>query len=214
MDYVSGSYRRSRSNFATYEEALTIGTRYSAKSGDTPSCFACTIMKLKGKKEPRYSINADMVKKRKGNSRKGKAKSFGLNFLLGGGSLDLMVRFAIARIPAKRKATDRIAHPKPILVTRWFTMIGRTTPPRLEPAVTIPKAMARCRRNHVPTAAIAAEGIISYHVEVDPRWTWGEIGGLTSVEEERATDGTTEALGQKNLVILLRYGGHHQAKNM
>lgn len=134
---------------------------YEAKFGDTPIAFAYTMMKLKGKKEPKYSMKAEIVSRRKGISVNGVTKSLGLNFLRGGGSLDLIVKFAIAKSPRNRKATDRIAQPKPIRTTRRFTMIGRATPPRLEPAVTMPKAMARCRRNQVPTAARAIQDIVS-----------------------------------------------------
>jgi hypothetical protein len=121
------------------------------------------MMKLKGKKEPKYSMKAEIVSRMKGISLNGVTKSMGLNFLRGGGSLDLIVRFAIASSPRKRKATDRIAQPKPMRTTRRFTMIGRATPPRLDPAVTMPKAMARCRRNQVPTAARAMEDVVSYN---------------------------------------------------
>ena len=118
----------------------------------------------------------------------GVTTSFKSNFLRGGGNLDFRVRFAMAKSPRKRKAMDRIAQPKPMRTTRRFTIIGRTTPPILDPEVMIPKAMARCRRNQVPTAPIADVVI-------------RDCGGrklcerrLTGVEEERASHCTTNTL--------------------
>ena len=98
----------------TYDAALTMGTMYSARPGEIPNAFACTMMKLKGRKEPRYSMEAAIVKRRKGISLKGVMKSLGLNFLFGGGSLDLIVKLAMAKSPRNKKAMDRIAQPKPI----------------------------------------------------------------------------------------------------
>jgi len=57
------------------------------------------------------------------------------------------------------KATARIVHPKPIMGIRRWTMMGSTTPPRLEPETMMPNARARCLRNQVPQAAITKANV-------------------------------------------------------
>lgn len=79
-------------------------------------------------------------------------------------------------------------------------MMGRTTPPRLDPAVTMPKARARWTRNQVPRAAIANSGRLLDLMDM------GEADGiglrmLTGIEEKRAAYGTADALGEENLII-------------
>ena len=56
-----------------------------------------------------------------------------------------------------RNAEMRIAQPKPWLVTKWETMMGRRIPPKLAPLTIIPKANARRFWNQVPTALIAIQ---------------------------------------------------------
>jgi hypothetical protein len=75
-----------------------------------------------------------------------------------------------------------------MLTTRWFTIIGRTIPPRLEPAVMIPNATARCRRNQVPTAAIAAGKVISHCQKDRPKlnaMTYERRRGMSSLSHCR-----------------------------
>lgn len=72
--------RRGRGNLDSHDEALIIETRYSAKLRDSLSESACTMLNVKGKKEPRYIINDAMANRRKGNSVKGLTKSLGSNF--------------------------------------------------------------------------------------------------------------------------------------
>jgi len=106
--------------------------------------------------------NAAMVRSKNAGSEKGVTKSASLNFLRDGGSRDLMVQLPTTRRPRKRNAVARIAQPKPTRTTRRSTMIGRTTPPMLEPAVIMPNARARCLRNHVPSAVMAARCSVSF----------------------------------------------------
>lgn len=80
-------------------------------------------------------------------------------------------------------------------------MMGRTTPPRLDPAVTMPKARARWTRNQVPRAAIAISGCF---VRLDgyEGGRWVGLGMLTGIEEKRAAYGAANALGEENLIVL------------
>lgn len=67
----------------------------------------------------------------------------------------MIVRLPMVTMPSSKNATARNVHPKPISSTRWWTIIGSTTPPMLEPDAMMPIARARCRRNHVEQAVIA-----------------------------------------------------------
>ena len=40
------------------------------------------------------------------------------------------------------------------------------------------------------------------------------VGIRTGIEEERAANGTANALGQKNLIVFLGERGHHEPKDM
>jgi hypothetical protein len=51
--------------------------------------------------------------------------------------------------PSIRKAHILIVQPKPMAGMSRFTIIGRTTPPILDPLAAIPIARARFFRNHV-----------------------------------------------------------------
>lgn len=80
-------------------------------------------------------------------------------------------------------------------------MMGRTTPPRLDPAVTMPKARARWTRNQVPRAAIAIGDCV--RVGGYERGNGMGWGMLTGIEEKRAAYGTADALGEENLIVFL-----------
>jgi hypothetical protein len=58
------------------------------------------------------------------------------------GRKDEMVRLVIRSRPRMRKAHARIAQGNPILGIKCVTMIGKMTPPRDEPAMVNPPAMA------------------------------------------------------------------------
>lgn len=147
-------------------------------------------------------MNADAVRSRKGLSAKGVTKSIKLNFLPGGGSLDLTVKLPMTSSPRNSNAVERMAQPKPMRTTRRSTMMGRTTPPMLDPAVTMPKARARCARNQVPRAAIAISGCLLNLMDMGETH-WIAVGIHTGIEEKRAAKGTANALGEENLVVLL-----------
>jgi hypothetical protein len=90
----------------------------------------------------------------------------------------------------------------------WDTIMGRMTPPMLDPATMMPKARARRRANHVPAAARAV-----FHVSQVIR---SLIGACERTREEEKTTSyrTTHALRQEELVVLLGYRSHHQTKHV
>lgn len=59
------------------------------------------------------------------------------------GILDLTVRLVVVSTTKISSAVARMAHGKPILSINRLTMIGKITPPALDPVATIPKAVDR-----------------------------------------------------------------------
>jgi hypothetical protein len=59
------------------------------------------------------------------------------------------VKFVMMRRPRMRKAQILIVQPKPTFGSRWTTMIGNITPPKDEPAIAKPPAIARRFRKYV-----------------------------------------------------------------
>ena len=109
-------------------------------------------MKVKGMKMPKKMKKEPSVRRAKVGSLRGftnamREKGFGL-----GGSRDFTVRLAMMRRPRMRKAETRIVQGKPILGMRFWTRIGKITPPREDPLAMIPKARALLWKNQVATA--------------------------------------------------------------
>ena len=107
-------------------------------------------------KSPKKKQKPPAVTSRKGSSAKGVTKSMSLNGRLVGAMRERTVRLPMMSMARMRKAQVRMVQPKPMLLTIRSTMIGKMTPPRLEPDATMPKASARRRKNHVGTELKAA----------------------------------------------------------
>src|SRR2546421_12750691 len=96
-----------------------------------------------GRKRPMKKRNAEKVVTENVISFNGVmkcSKSKGRGF---GGRRDLTVRFAKTSSARIKNAEMRIAQPNPTSLFKWLTMMGRITPPRLDPAAVIPKACPR-----------------------------------------------------------------------
>lgn len=106
------------------------------------------------------------------SSVKGLKKPFRGSGAGDGGRRETMVRLAKTSRPKMRNAQARLeksaaasqlhtslvtymAHGKPIWVIRRLNMMGRKTPPKLEPPLTMPMARPLLRRNHVVTQPMA-----------------------------------------------------------
>lgn len=74
---------------------------------------------------------------------KGMRYSLAENGLGFGGILDLTVRLVVVSTTKISSDVARIAHGKPMSSINLLTMIGKTTPPALDPVATIPKAVER-----------------------------------------------------------------------
>lgn len=77
------------------------------------------------------------------------------SFLTFGVRRDLTVKFAIVSIPKIKKAQILIVHGNPTSLMSRGTMMGKITPPRLEPDAMIPNAAARLLKNQVPIEPMA-----------------------------------------------------------
>ena len=74
-----------------------------------------------------------------------------LNGRLVGAIRERTVRLAKTINASIRKAQMRISQPKPTSGINLTTIIGRITPPKDDPAATMPSAAPRFFRNHVET---------------------------------------------------------------
>lgn len=109
------------------------------------------MTKVKGKNIPQKKQNAPASVNANFNSANGRRKlkiSKGLGRC---GSLDLIVTLAITSMKRMRKAQILIAHGNPTSGIKRVTIIGKMTPPRLDPDAVIPSAKARRLANHVLT---------------------------------------------------------------
>lgn len=61
----------------------------------------------------------------------------------------MIVKVAIEPKTRTKKAQVRIAHPKPICSINFRTMMGKMTPPKLDPHAAMLNATARFFMNHV-----------------------------------------------------------------
>ena len=139
------------SNGITYLAALRMGIKYPAKFSDMPYRSACVITKVNGKNIPQKKQNAPASVSANFNSASGRTKLKISNGLGRCGSLDLRVILAIPNMNKMRKAQMRIAQGNPTSGISLVTMIGKMTPPRLEPAAVTPRAKARRAANQVLT---------------------------------------------------------------
>ena len=84
-------------------------------------------------------------------SLRGRINAIALKGRLVGAIRERTVKLAKTINARIRKAQIRIAQPKPTSGISLTTMIGRMTPPREDPAATIPSAAPRFLRNQVDT---------------------------------------------------------------
>lgn len=87
--------------------------------------------------------------RRKAGSFKGRTNSIRLTLFGFGDSLDFTVRFAMINIPRIMNAAALIVHGNPISGISFDTIIGKITPPKDDPEVMMPKAVARFLKNQV-----------------------------------------------------------------
>lgn len=135
----------------SYLDAFKIGIKYPAKFSDIPYLSACVITKVNGKNMPQKKQNAPASVSANFSSAKGRKKLNISNGLGRCGNLDLRVKFAIISMKRIRKAQILIAHENPTSGISRVTMMGKMTPPRLDPAAVTPRAKARRLANHVLT---------------------------------------------------------------
>lgn len=64
------------------------------------------------------------------------------------GVYEATVKFAMTSRPRMRKAQMRIDQPKPTCLMRRPTMMGKMTPPKLDPVARMPYAAPRFLSNH------------------------------------------------------------------
>lgn len=79
----------------------------------TPTSLASTMIKVKGRKEPRKKKKVPIAKSRNGASINGIIYSFSNHGFLIGGKRDSMARLPKIRSPRTKNPMIRIAHPKP-----------------------------------------------------------------------------------------------------
>lgn len=116
-----------------------------------PYRSAWVMTKVKGKNMPQKKQNAPATVRTNLGSFSGRRKFRIWNGFLWCTSLDLRVRMEMDSKNRIRNAQIRIAHANPTSEITCDTMMGRMTPPRLDPAAVTPNAKARRFANHVLT---------------------------------------------------------------
>jgi len=140
----------------SYLTAFMMGNKYTVNSLLMPCLCACSKIKVNGKNMPQKKKNNPALVTAMIGSLSESKYSLNTNFVGRGGSRLLIVRHAIDISPRKRNETARTAHPNPTRSISFDSMMGRTTPPKEDPAATMPTAMARCRKNQDMVDASAA----------------------------------------------------------
>lgn len=107
-----------------------------------------------------------------------------------------------------RNAHIRMVQPNPTLGMRRETIIGKMTPPILDPVNTIPNAAARLRLNH-PARQVIASTVSSCMGTIKRLYE-----GPTRVKDGRYPDCRAQALREKDLVIFSSEAGHHNAEDV
>lgn len=125
--------------------------RYCDKCSDMPYRCACVITNVKGKNIPQKKQKHAATVTTNFTSFSGRTKFIISNGFLVCFSLDLRVTLEMPNIARIKKAQIRIAQGNPTLGIRFDTMIGKITPPRLDPEAVTPSAKARRLANQVLT---------------------------------------------------------------
>lgn len=135
----------------THLDAFKIGIRYPARLADMPYLSAWVITKVNGKNIPQKKQKAPASVSANLSSANGLTKFRISNGLGRCGNLDFSVRLAIPNMNKMRKAQILMAQGNPTLGISWVTMIGKMTPPRLDPEAVTPRAKPRRLANQVLT---------------------------------------------------------------
>lgn len=135
----------------TYLDAFKIGTRYPARLADMPYLSAWVITKVNGKNIPQKKQKAPASVSANLSSANGLTKFIISNGFGRCGNLDFSVRLAIPNMNKMRNAQILIAQGNPTLGMSWMTMMGKMTPPRLDPEAVTPRAKPRRLANQVLT---------------------------------------------------------------
>lgn len=126
---------------------------------DMPYRSPEVMTKVKGKNIPQKKQKAAATVKTNLMSCNGRIKFMGSNPFFCGFNLDFRVRLAMTSIKRMRNAQIRIAQPNWTCGISFDTMIGKITPPRLDPEAVIPSANARRLANQPLTELIEALNI-------------------------------------------------------
>ena len=111
---------------------------------------------MNGRNVPKKKKKLAMHKREKDVCFNGRMNSITSIFCGLGLSLDFTVRFVIISIPRMTNAQMRIVHGKPTSLISLGTMIGKITPPRLDPEAMMPNEAALFLKNQVPTDPVQA----------------------------------------------------------
>lgn len=104
---------------------------------------------------PKKNMKFAIVMSKNGISSNGERKTLNEKSRLWGGMRASMSTLETIRRPRIRNAAILMAHPNPTIGTSRATMMGKMTPPTLDPAAVMPRARARCRWNQVDTELTA-----------------------------------------------------------
>lgn len=112
-------------------------------------------------KIPKVTRKNPLIRKRLFGSRKGARWSCFIDALLWDTTLCLTVKLAMIKRNKMRNAEIRIVHGKPTWPIKCVSMMGKMTPPRLDPVEQMPKAAPRFLLNHSGTVLRAFECMVS-----------------------------------------------------
>lgn len=135
----------------TYLAAFRIGMRYCERLEDMPYSSAWVITKVKGKNMPQKKQKEAATVNENLRSLSGLTKLIGSTGFLVCVNRDRKTRLDIPSINRIRKAQILIAQGNPTSGMRCDTMIGKITPPKLDPEAITPRAKARRFPNQVTT---------------------------------------------------------------
>lgn len=135
----------------TYLAAFKMGIRYCDRLEDMPYRSACVITKVKGKNMPQKKQKQAATVTTNLTSFRGLPNLSRSTGFFVWDNLDFKVRLEMVNMKRIRNAQILIAQGKPTWGIRWDTMMGKMTPPKLEPEAMIPRAKARRFANQVLT---------------------------------------------------------------
>lgn len=134
-----------------YLAALRMGIRYCDRFCDMPYRSAWVITNVKGRNMPQKKQKHPATVTTNLGSLRGLMKFMIETSFFLCVNLDFSVRFEMPNMKRMRKAQIRIAHANPTCGIKCETMMGKITPPRLDPEAMMPSAKARRLPNQVLT---------------------------------------------------------------